>query len=394
MPRFAFASLFVLLGGVLLGQLILRDKGYILIAFGGWAWESSVWAGLLIFFFFTAVILLLYRLVFNFFRLPHRMDRWWRMRKKHRTESRHVENLLRLASGDLETFKISESFFENSQKRLPELIVAYETALMFAKHDEAAIRINEIKETGTGLAPVQEKILLDMMSARVSAARGDYAHAFPVLQKYLDHGKRNHYIYKLFCEVCIGGKMWEPLGKVLTEGKDFLSEDLQLRYYRLYFEGCENSKRLNFIWQKLKPTFKKTLFTFYVRQLLRTGDDDLAEKLVRDALEKRVSDELVFLYGQIRSSRGIKQLHFLETLAEKHPGQQTERAMLSALAELCLRNKMWALANNRYERLIKQHRISLEEILPGLRTILKEGSKNERSKAVTLITATLPEFAG
>ncbi len=394
MPRFVFASLFVLLGGVLFGQLILIDKGYILITFGGWAWESSVWAGLLIFSFLVAIIVLLYRLVFNFLGLPHRLDRWWRVRKKHRTESKHSENLLRLASGDLAAFKTSDTLFGNTKKKLPELIVAYEAALMSANYDEAAMRINEIKEVGTRFVPAQEKILLDMMSARVSAARGDYARAFPALKKCLGRGKRNRYIYKLFCEVCVGGKRWEPLGKVLADGKNFLSADLRLRYYRFYFEGCENSKQLHFGWQKLEPTFKQTLFTVYVRQLLRIGDDDLAEELVRDALEKKVSDALVCLYGQIRSSRGIKQLHFLETLSEQHPRQQTGHAMLSALAELCLRNKMWALANNRYEQLIKQHRIPLEEVLPGLRTVLKEGGKNESGKAATLITASLPKFVG
>ena len=88
------------------------------------------------------------------------------------------------------------------------------------------------------------------------------------------------------------------------------------------------------------------LLTAYVRQLLKMGESDLAEPLLRHALRRQFSETLLMLYGKIESAEPSRQLALVESLLVEH--ERDAIALLTA-GRLCLRNKLWGKARSYLE---------------------------------------------
>ena len=379
MLRYIFFILVLLFGGVLLGWWIAEDAGYVLIAYRGLAWESSLWTGLLLFGAILLILALIYKLMFGFFYLPGNLGDWWQTRKKDRMENKHNKALLHLAAGDAEG---ALTTIDTKRKDIRTAVIAFEASLRSKNYQQAERRIAEIKKIGGRFLNQRDRSLFDLMEARVYTELEQYRRAFTLLENHMRYPlKLGNSVYKLARQICIRGEMWDEFGRLLpVTGPESLVQE-----YLLYFKRAKDLQALRAKWGKLDKKLRGALLIPYARRLVGSGYDDDAENLVRAQLQKRPDDDLIRVYGDMRSSQSIKQLHTLEELMRQLPQRQVSAAMLFALAELCLHNRMWAQANRYYERLIKEHPPALEQVAKGLKQVLRRGEEKDKRKARLLM---------
>jgi HemY protein len=91
------------------------------------------------------------------------------------------------------------------------------------------------------------------------------------------------------------------------------------------------------------------LLEAYYAALVRTGQNDQAEKDIGLALKREWRAPLVRLYGLIESSDKAKQLKRAEGWLKEHPDDVD---LLLAAARLCLKNELWGKARSYLETVI------------------------------------------
>jgi HemY protein len=104
-------------------------------------------------------------------------------------------------------------------------------------------------------------------------------------------------------------------------------------------------------WQQVPKDLKDddALLEAYYAGLVRTGQNDMAEKDIALALKREWRPPLVRLYGLIESSDKAKQLKRAEGWLKDHPDDVD---LLLAAARLCLRNELWGKARSYLETVI------------------------------------------
>lgn len=383
MLRAILFALALLLGGALVGWWIAKDAGYVLIAYSGLAWESSLWFSLLLVSAALLVLAFIYKLVFGVFNLPGHLGHWWHARRKDRRESRYDRALLQLAGGDA---KSALATLASQPGNIRGAFLAFEASLRVHNYRAATRHLEVIKKGGRRSLKRNELLLLNLMEARICLAMGKYQRAFTLIKDRLGRPlKADDHVSRLALAICRRGEMWDELGELLPiSGADDFAEE-----YRLYFKNAKDVAKLRARWSNLTKKWRNALLLTYAERLRASGYDDDAEGLVRPELQQRPDDELVYMYGAIRSSHSIKQLHTLEELVRSLPPRRVSTAMLFTLAELCLRNRMWAQANGYYEKLVRDHQPGLDQLAAGLKKVLISGEAKDKNKARQLLDQAL-----
>ena len=80
MARFSLYLVFGLIGGALLVSAIARDPGYILLTWGDWQVETSVWFALAGLVAASIAVVTLWRILSSTLRLPGELRRWLGLR--------------------------------------------------------------------------------------------------------------------------------------------------------------------------------------------------------------------------------------------------------------------------------------------------------------------------
>src|SRR5690606_23325923 len=337
----------------LLARGIAEGSGYVLIAYRGLRYESSLWM-------FLAILLALWLLVWLARRLlgllvasgglVNPWSRRHRLRRGHKASDR---GMLEMAEGRwrpaLQHLRVAA---EADPHPLPYYLAAARAAHYLGDHEQS----DALLERALQRQPRAE-LAIALTHAELQAQRGDLAGAEDTLTVMQErHPTQPEVLRRLLDLRRRQGRPGALIGLLPELRKHKVLEEDRLRELereawteRLREVGAAGDPgALHETWASLSSALQQDtgLLAVYAEQLARCGAEAEAEGLLRRALRKRYEPELVALDGRLRGADSGQQLQEAEQWLKAHP---EDPLLLRALARLSIRHQLWGKARDYYE---------------------------------------------
>lgn len=340
--------------GALIGTLVYRDPGYVLVSYGDYALETSLWFAVLL---ALALYFLIRFTVFVFvrvFRGKGNVRVWNRERLARRARARTVKGLLLMGEGRWDEAR--RAFLANASR--------VETPLInYLNAAQAADELGDVEDRDRLLRLAHEttpgsRFAVGMTQARLQLQRGQLEQCLATLLQLKQESPRHALVLKMLatCYSQLGD--WTSLRDLtgeLRKAKAMSGEELatlQLEAWRgilgAHARGEAASVDLVKLWKGCPRDLRRDpdLVGLYVRALENSGHAPEAEPVLRDALSNNWSDALVELYGTLGSDDVSRQLTAAENWLKERPN---DAQLLLALGRICLRSGEWAKAREYFE---------------------------------------------
>lgn len=346
--KLLFAVLVTLLAAVLLALLLLRDPGYVLIAYDVWTVETSLS------FFVVAVLLgyvvlyLLSRAVRGLWRMPGRVRSWRRRQRRERARVAFDRGMLAL----------SEGHWRQAERRLLRQVrgsdipmLNYLGAARAAQHLGETERRDRYLHLAHETAPSTD-LAVSLTQAELQIANHQLEQALATLTHLRGAEPNNSYVLGLLVRLYRELRDWSHLRSLLPDLRRqqvLPREDVAELERRVHTELLDQAtarhdvKGLRETWSQVPKPLQdeEELLSVYVRDLIELNQSAEAEPLLRGVLRSRWSDGLVYLYGLVQGDDPSRQLAAAEQWAKEHGKSPV---LLLTLGRLSLRNRLWGKA--------------------------------------------------
>jgi HemY protein len=124
---------------------------------------------------------------------------------------------------------------------------------------------------------------------------------------------------------------------------------LELKVHgELLDQAADGVETLREAWQRVPKDLRanELLVRTYVGHLVRHDRGDLAEPLLREALNRQMNDHLARLYGLVEGGNSARQLEVAEGWLA---GDPRNAVLLLTVGRLAVRNKLWGKARSAFE---------------------------------------------
>lgn len=350
MVRAVIIALIALAIGGAFGSLILRDPGYVMVAYGRYSFETSLWVGLV----FAFGLYLLLRLTLWIVGVT--LGSWGMLRRfgihrsTVRARQRTVNGLTELVRGN---FSQARRLLAGSADRSEMPLINYLGAAM------ASDRLGDVHTRDELLALAHESepepgLGVGLTQAQLQLAAGRFEHGLAILIRLRKLAPRNPLILQLLLETFERVGDWEGVAGVMRDARrqslidQARLEQLRLRVAehrlvedaaRLDAAGDDRVRALMAAYRRLSRQEREQpgLVRTQVGLLLDAAGSDgaaEAERLLRDWLPRHFDRELVAVYGRIDGRDGERQLLAAEGWLKERPG---DAVLLLALGRIALR---------------------------------------------------------
>lgn len=359
MIRATLLLLLVVAAATLLGLAIAEHSGYVLIAWKGLRYESSLWVFLLL----VALSGLLLWGLRRLWRLlgvsGGLLNPWSRRNQGRRVQLSADKGLLDLAEGRWErAIRHLQRAAEGERQPLLHYLGAARAANKLGRYEQS----DGFLEKALQRQP-QAELAIALTHAELQQARGEQDAALETLQAMRERHPQHRHVLRQLQRLLLARGDWPALLDLLPElrkGKVLDSTELadlerQVWVARLGAAGEAGLNRgevalqpLTAAWQHLSSAQRAepALLAAYATQLRLLGAEQEAEAVLRKALKQRYDPQLVRLYGQLRGSDPARQLQTAEGLLKQH-SQDSE--LLLCLGRLCLQANLWGKAREYFE---------------------------------------------
>ncbi|MDZ7783693.1 MAG: heme biosynthesis HemY N-terminal domain-containing protein [Halioglobus sp.] len=350
MRKLFAVSLIALLLGVGVVALIETDPGYVLVSYGNYTLETSLWIGLVV---LVVTVLLLYWLVAALYRLisgQRTLARWLGNRRSDSAHRNTTRGLIAYIEGNLERAR-SRLLRGASNSDTP--VVNY----LFAARASNQLGEPEYVAKYLGSAIENEpaaEVAVTITRAEISLGAGDYAKALAVLDPVRGSVSRYPRVLNLLKQAYEGLQDHEGLLALLPELRkrgQFADDELAqlergIHAQRLH--QADSARQLHDNWQALPAELRNDhdLVRLHVIRQMDLGDVRGAQKSILRALKREWDPELVRQYGLINSDDASRQLTQAERWLPEHP---QDPQLLLCLGRLSLRDKLWGKAREYFE---------------------------------------------
>lgn len=348
-----------IVGLTLLGWAIAQHQGYVLLAYKGFRFESSLWA-------FVGLLLVLWMLLYGL-RLLLRfaltsaglVNPWSGLHHRRRTRMAAELGFVDLAEGHwARALRHLRRAAESAPQPLMYYLGAARAAQQLGQHEDS----DALLERALERQPKAE-LAVALTHAELQLARGQAEAARDTLQVMRERYPQQHQVLLRLQQVYLQQQDWSGLLGLLPElRKQRLLGDATLRelerqawHGRLASIGQaaedgreERLAALAKIWQQLSTAQRQEpdMLAAYVEQLRHLGAEAEAEALLQSALKRQYDSHLVRLYGLLHGRDAARQLQVAEGLLQAHP---QDAGLLLTLGRLCVHNQLWGKARGYLE---------------------------------------------
>lgn len=337
----------VVLGG-LVGTLVVRDPGYVLLSYGDMALETSIWFALIL----LGAAYLAVRLVLVLLSRSRvgsgRFGSWLRQRRSRQARQQTVRGLLLMAEGQ----------WAEAKKVLVAAAPEVGTPLInYLSAARAAHELDDMEGRDELLRKAHEstpgsRFAVGLTQAELQLGAEQWEQCLATLLELRSASPRHPQVLRMLAEVYQRLEDWQALIELLGELKrrriygDQAFEALKLRAWRRRFDqpGAEPAKILEQIPKELRR--EPLLVAAGANALIEAGAADEAEALIRQTLQHVWSDELLDLYGRTQAADPKRQLMVAESWLKERPN---DARLLLALGRISLMNGEWAKAREYLE---------------------------------------------
>jgi HemY protein len=354
MRKLFLLLLIALLLGVGVVAVIETDPGYVLVAYGNYTVETSLWVGLLILALFTLVIYAVVRLFRRLIGGQHSLTSWLGSRRSRASSRLTTRGLISYIEGNWQ--RARKQLLRGARNSEAPLV----NYLMAAR---ASYRLNEPDKMREYLGAAEEAeaeagIAVELTQAELKLHARQYEQALATLVRARRNAGRHPYVLDLLHRAYYGLKDWEQLAQLLPELKKYkvLDNEAAARlereiYTSLLAAGAradDDGDALRAAWQSMPGHLKQdeTALAGYVALLVNKGNHAAAEKVINRALKHRWDSNLVRQYGYLESEHPARQLTQAESWLSAHTD---DPQLLLCLGRLAAREKLWGKSRDYFE---------------------------------------------
>jgi HemY protein len=378
--RKLFALILVaLLLGVGIVALIRTEPGYMLLAYGNYTLESSLWVGGLLILLFVLLLYGLISLIRKLLAGPDSLAGWLRARKAQaasRLTNQGVTGFIEGHWGKSRDQLVRGA--RHNEAPLVNYLLAARASQQLAEPEQVQRCLGAAADTDASAV-----VAVELTRAELALQAGQFQQALDALAESRRNPGRNPHVLDLMAQAYRGLGDWDSLAGLLPDMKKHrvlpFEQLLDLEretFGRLLAQagktagGGEPLAALNSSWKKLPAEMKQdaAIVQLYVRRLIGLGDHDTAGETIQRELKHRWDAELVHLYGYVQSANLRHQREQAEKWLEAHPD---DAQLLMCLGRLAARDKLWGVARDYFERSYRVQRTpeicaELGRLLEGL----------------------------
>ncbi|MCK5892952.1 MAG: tetratricopeptide repeat protein [Endozoicomonadaceae bacterium] len=353
--------LLVIAGCFGIAHLMVHDSGYVLIAYGRFSQESTLWLFLLE---VMLVITGYYVLKLGGGLLGGKISLAYPLTqksKRRRAQRQSAKGLIQFANGHWQTAqKLLSRAAEFGQAPLLNYLAAARAAHENGDYEACSDYLRKADASSPGA-----DIAIGITQAELLLARGRLEQALATLKRLRKRFPKHSYVNKLLKRVYLRLHDWQALSKLLptlrklnvvsSDELDSLNQQVYTALFeQAYQQGKCHTDRADrirpaeVIWHNLNKSQKKEdcLFYGFVHCMRRLGAEKEAETIMRRHLSDLYSERIIRLYGQIQGEDSGRQLLSAEKLLDERP---SDAELLLALGRLCIRKQLWGKAREYFE---------------------------------------------
>jgi len=175
------------------------------------------------------------------------------------------------------------------------------------------------------------------------------------LNKVLELTPRNPEALRLMAELSLASSDWNELRKLLPRlaASSHVPVDLTNEWYvstwrELLSEASDDPDRVQVLWKELPKQLRdeSRLIRARLEALIKDGRANEAEAIIRKALKRVWSGELILLYGTLEGEDRTEMLRQAEKWLRQRP---EDASLLLTAGRLCVRNELWGKARSYLE---------------------------------------------
>lgn len=359
MRRLFFLALVALLFGVGSIALIQSEPGYLLVAYGGYTIESSLWIGLLL---IAALVILLYtalRMIHRLLASPGSLAFWVTSRRRRQAARLTNRGLMNFIEGN---WKQSRRQLQRGARHsdAPSFNHLMAARASLQLEDRSQMR-NDLE--AALMADSQAAPAVDLVQAELQLQASQYGRALASLDRAESSGSRTPQSLRLRSKAMLGLSDWEGLRTLMPE----LQKHAVLPAQELARLRRETGVRLLEVaagdlgdntltallraWKQTPADLQgdDAILHRYVELLAGTEATEEAIGLIVRSLKKRWDPTLVGQFGRLSGEDPQRQLATAEGwLVDREEDPQ----LLLCLGRLAARQRLWGQARDYFERSI------------------------------------------
>lgn len=358
---FVFLLIF-LAAGAWIGQMMVQDPGYVLLAYQQTTVETSLWVLLLLLIVGFALLHWLLNLIAGA-RLPtHRMRDWQQRRNLRISRGKTLKGMVALSEGN---WWKAQRFLSQAAER-SELPVINYLAAARAAHEQGDHSGSDALLNKARAATPQAEVAIGLTQAQFQFERGQLEPCLANLLNLRRLAPKNSRVLKLLVQVHEQLEDWLALIQLLPELKRLkvlAADSLARLEQRCHLQRLEQSlatlpehsdaqdklRALSRSWQAVPQHLlhDPQLVRRYTELMRSIGAEAEAEQTLQALIRRQWDEALVELYGTLAGQDAHRQLEVAKGWLKKHPDSA---ALQLTLGRLCLRNAHWGQAVGHFER--------------------------------------------
>lgn len=401
MKRFFIVSLIVLLFAVALVAAIEYDPGYLLLSYGHYTLETSIWIGLAMFIILFAVVYGAFSLLRRLIHGSNAVSQWLSGRGYRKSQKQTTQGLIAFIEGNWQTSRrILSRAAQKSEMPLLNYLIAARACHELGDHKQVKDFLQKAEQSTIGAG-----IAVELTQAELHLKSGHLEQALATLTRLRRNAGKHPHVLHLLKTAYVGLNDWKAVLALLPELRKYKVaneqefNELELTASKARIEDIAKGKgntlvELNSFWSKLPRSMvhNSDLVACFARSIIQCNGQQQAEKLIRDQLNREWSRELVALYGTITGDDAGKQLLHAENWLHE---RNNDAVLLLTLGRLSLRNALWGKAREYFENSLKLQLSS--EACAELGRLLAHLGEHEKSneyfhKGLLLSTNGLPQL--
>ncbi len=381
MKRLFIAVLATLLLAAVLAAAIAYDPGYVLIAFGNYTLETTVWVAvallLVILLAMYGAILILHRSV----RQGSIFSRWRNNWSERRGRQLTQRGLLAYLEGNFERARVVlDRGAHRTEVPAINYLLAARASAAHGEYKMAELYLLRAQRSDDGT-----DFAVAVTAAELQLRQGKWQEALAALTRLRNQATKHPYVLKLLQDVYTSLRDWENVIDLLPQLRKAklvsreASNDIEARAIAAWFDDAAKQKQIEKMrarWQSLPRALERDarVIAAYTRGLIELGGGEEAEILLRNFLRRHWSDELIELYSRAEGSDASRQFSHAENWLREHGSSAT---LLLCLGRLAVRNQLWGKARDYFEQSL-QHENKPETCVELARLLARLG-QHERS---------------
>ncbi|MET0356978.1 MAG: heme biosynthesis HemY N-terminal domain-containing protein [Cellvibrio sp.] len=341
--------------------VILPDSGYVLFILGQKTVETSLWFACFLVLLLVVLWWLTTRFLLVSWSIAQNLTDFFVFGTTERASKRAASGLIDFLSGDwLQARKKLLRTASKVESPLVNYLAAARASYELGDQEDALKILSDAQKKYTTFA-----VPIGVAQAKMEMSNGRFEQAKIILLTLQQKAPKNPIVINCLRELYEMRQDWLGLGdifpllkkyKVCSVAETMEIESLvmlgQINLAGITAQHATAPERINILrrtWGKVPSYQQKSphLVAAYAKALIDNLQDYEAEVLLRKTLSKSWEDNLIDLYGVLRVSDVTELIRNAETWLKYYP---QNAALLRALGRLHLRNHLWGVARDYFQR--------------------------------------------